>query len=84
MKRFLLTVGLAAVWCYFTRHTPKRHPLGGWKCEACKRSSADLEGQGYGDQQLHGMRAYSRESGGSYMRSDRWQPMDDRARRGGL
>lgn len=50
MKRLLIAIGLAVLYCAWRkRHEPKRHPLGGFRCVDCWRALADLEEAGYKD-----------------------------------
>lgn len=46
MKGFLVAVGLAAVYCWWTHHSTKRHILGGQKCQTCGAAFYDLEDAG--------------------------------------
>ena len=73
MKRALVAVGLAALYCWWTYHETKRHILGGQKCCTCGAAFSDLEDAGtLPDGRVTRTRSYAR-ANGSLEQSPWWR-----------
>jgi hypothetical protein len=64
----------ARLRCFVRQHhSPRRHPLGGFRCEDCGMAGADLEDMGFVDAGWIGplSRTYDRKHG-EYTRNTAW------------